>query len=283
MNTKWLKKFIRKASEVKLTAHDKRTMLLRILGPKSIPSPYSFFLTVMEYRRRIVVAGVLLAFLLTSGGTSYAATNALPGEPLYSIKVNVNENIQSLVAVTPDAKAKVEVKHTQTRLAEAEELSKKGRFDAEAQSIIETKIDEHTEALKLNIAELASENATDTVKKVISDLTTSFEVHEAILTELASGTTTSSDIQDSHIDALISKVNEVKSAIDIIGKNVAAGTSTATSTPINTLSAATSTLAIVSSSTPEVTASTTSDIIDRWTSSSSVSQETSRKGSSSRR
>lgn len=283
MNTKWLKKFIRKASEVKLTAHDKRTMLLRILGPKSIPSPYSFFLTVMEYRRRIVVAGVLLAFLLTSGGTSYAATNALPGEPLYSIKVNVNENIQSFVAVTPDAKAKVEVKHTQTRLAEAEELSKKGRFDAEAQSIIETKIDEHTEALKLNIAELASENATDTVKKVISDLTTSFEVHEAILTELASGTTTSSDIQDSHIDALISKVNEVKSAIDIIGKNVAAGTSTATSTPINTLSAATSTLAIVSSSTPEVTASTTSDIIDRWTSSSSVSQETSRKGSSSRR
>lgn len=253
---------------MKLTVQEKRAMLSRILGPKSIPSPYSFFLTIMEYRRRVVVAGLLLAFLLTSGGTSYAATSALPGEALYSIKVNVNEGIQSLVAVTADAKAKVEVKHTQTRLAEAEELSKKGRLDAKAQAIIETKIDEHAEALKQNIATLASENATNTVKEVISDLKTSFEEHEAVLTELASSTATTSDIQDSHIDALISKVNEVKNEIDIIGKNVVDVSATATSTSLTATSTATT---------------TTSDILNGWTSSSSESQEILPHASSSRR
>jgi hypothetical protein len=211
MKTRWMKKFIKEAREVRLTAQDKRTMLLRILGPSSIPSPYSFFLTVMEHRQKILVASFMFAFLLTSGGTSFAATGALPGEALYPIKININEGIQSLVAVSPNAKAKIEVRHTQNRLVEAEVLYKKGKLDEKTKAIIETKLEEHSEALKVNIETLVSENATATVKKVISELKTSIEEHEAVLTDLETST---------EIDAVITKANEVKTEMEDIGKKV---------------------------------------------------------------
>jgi predicted aconitase with swiveling domain len=211
MNMRWMKKFIKEAREVRLAAQDKRAMLSRILGPSSIPSPYSFFLAVMEHRQKILVASFMFVFLLTSGGTSFAATGALPGEALYPIKVNINEGLQSLVAVSPNAKAKIEVRHTQNRLVEAEVLSKKGKLDEKTKAIIETKLEEHAEALKGNIATLASENATATVKEVISDLSASIEEHEAVLTDLATST---------EIDAVITKANKVKTEMEDIGKKV---------------------------------------------------------------
>ena len=241
MNTKWLKKFKKKALGVKLTAHDKRVMLSRILGPAGIPSPYSFFLTFMEYRHKIVVAAVLVAFVLTSGGTSFAAASALPGEALYSIKVNVNEEIQSFVAVSPDAKVKVEVKRTETRLKEAETLSKEGRLNEQTKAIIETHIEKHSESIKENIAELALENATTTVQEVIEDLEDSIEEHEAVLSSTSS----------EHIDDVISKVKEVKEEIETIAENVAGTSTEATSTP----ESATSTTPI--SATPASAATTT--------------------------
>jgi hypothetical protein len=281
MKTRWIKKFRKEAREVKLTAHDKRAMLSHIIGPSNIPSPYSFFLTVMEYRQKIAVAGVIFALLLTSGGTSFAATGALPGEALYPIKVNVNEGLQSLVAVTPDAKAKVQVRHTQNRLIEAETLSKKGKLDAKAQAIIETKIEEHTEALKENIATLASENATATVQAVISDLKLSIEEHEITLTDIASSTASSSDQQDEHIDALINKVNEVKGEINDIGKKVEKDdkdkkdqqdkeeNKSATSTPPAATTLPAATTSAITAPEPIIPV-----IMVTWTSSSTVSQET---------
>ncbi len=245
MKNRWLKKFIRKANDVKMTAHEKRAMLSRILGPSGIPSPYSFFLMVMEYRQRIVVAAVIVAFVLTSGGTSFAAASALPGEALYSIKVNVNEEIQSFVAVSADAKVKVEVKRTEKRLEEAETLSKTGKLNAETQTIIENNIEKHSETIKENIATLASENATATVKEVIDDLSSSIEAYEVTLNIIASSSVSSSSTDES-IDALITKVNEVKDELEIIGDDVAVAAGEASSTP------STETATSTASSTPEL-------------------------------
>lgn len=253
LHTRWLKKFIRKAREIKLTAHEKRAMLSTIIGESNIPSPYSFFLTVMDHRMKFATIAIMAVFVLTSGGTSFAAGSSLPGDVLYPIKVNVNESIETFVAVSTVAKAKIGIKHTQNRLLEAETLSKSGKLDAKKQAIIETKIEEHTTELKLNIAVLASENATNTVKEVISDLRVSIEEHEAVLSTIASST---------QIDALIEKVNEVKIEMEDIGKKVEENNAT---------------------STPKQATTTASDIIDAWTSSSSESQVILPNASSSQR
>jgi hypothetical protein len=258
MNTRWTKKFIKEAREVKITAHEKRAMLARILGPAGIPSPYSFFLTVMEYRRKIVAIAVIAAFIFTSGGTSFVAASALPGDALYSIKVNFNEEIQSIAAVSANAKVKVEVKRTEKRLQEAETLSKSGKLNAETQAIIENNIEKHSETIKENIATLTSENAVETVKEVVADLATSIEAHQAVAekvftmsissdvasTSISASTSTLSDSEsESRIDSIVSKITEVKDELEDIGEDVAStsipalpdsavSTSTATSTEV---------------------------------------------------
>jgi len=213
----WLNKFIHEAREVRLTAREKRAMLSAIIGPARIPSPYSFFLAVVEHRHRLAVAAMFAAVVITSGGTSFAASGALPGEALYSIKVNINEEIQSFVAPNPTAKAKVEVSRTEKRLEEAESLSKSGKLNAKTQAIIETNLERHSNTLKASIATLADEEAAATVKEVISGLNSTIEVREAVLSDLASSSASSTG---GHLDAVIEKVNKVKKEIDDIGKDV---------------------------------------------------------------
>lgn len=232
MKDRWLKTFIKDARKVELTAREKRAALSNILGADDIPSPYLFFLTVVEYRHKIVATAMLVAIVVTSGGTSIAASGALPGEALYSIKVNINEEIQSFVAVTPNAKAKVGVKRTEKRLEEAKALSKEGKLNAETQAIIETNIDRHSASIKANIATLADSQATATVNELVSELNESVEP----ATEVATSTDSEASLRtasfsmkaviepaehrDEHLDAVLEKVNQVKEELGDIVKEI---------------------------------------------------------------
>lgn len=223
MKNNWLKSFIKEAREVRLTAREKRAMLSRIIGASSIPSPYSFFLTIMDHRHKIAALAVMMAIVVTSGGTSFAASGALPGDVLYPIKVNINEEIQSFVAVTPNAKAKVGVMRTEKRLEEAKTLAAEGKLDDKTQAIIETNIDRHSESIKANIA---------AAPEVISEFTASIEEEEPVadasmnmkaMSFSVAATTTEDEVSssgDAHLDAVIEKVNQVKREVDTIRKEI---------------------------------------------------------------
>src|SRR6185369_7748217 len=48
---------------------------------------------------------IFIAILvLLGGGTSFAAQNALPGDALYSVKVNVNEQVEGLLSLSAESK-----------------------------------------------------------------------------------------------------------------------------------------------------------------------------------
>ncbi len=257
--------FIQAAKEVKMTSAEKRRILFSILENsfsvqhQSIRSPFSLYTFFHKNRRKAFALAAVLILILTGGGTSYAAESSLPGEPLYSIKVNVNESIDSFVALTPDAKVKVEVGHTKRRLEEVESLSKKGALNTETQGIIEVNLKKHTDTIKENLSVLASENATNTVKEAITDITASFEAHEVALSSISSSTVSSSTSE--HIDSFLSVVNEVKNEISEIGKNSTStdATSTpvsATSTPSNNVGASSTPVSIIEPSTASTTIST---------------------------
>ncbi|HEV8666577.1 MAG TPA: hypothetical protein VN665_01875, partial [Candidatus Paceibacterota bacterium] len=55
---------------------------------KPVASPFFFF------SPRYMVPIALLLVVGLSGGTAFAAEGALPGNPLYAVKVNVNEPVQ---------------------------------------------------------------------------------------------------------------------------------------------------------------------------------------------
>ncbi len=78
----------------------------------------------------------------------------------------------------------------------------------------------------MNIAALASENATATVKAVISDLKTSVAGHEAALSTIASSTDATST--DTRIDSILSKV---KTEISDLGDGIDASSSATSTRP----------------------------------------------------
>lgn len=104
------------------------------------------------YMPFIAVAVAIAAAL--GGGATLAAENALPGDALWSYKVNVNENIRSSFAGSTEAKAEAHINAIEQRMQETEKLATEGQLTAETQASIETNLDLHTTAVTRYIADL---------------------------------------------------------------------------------------------------------------------------------
>src|ERR1700733_12811746 len=58
------------------------------------------------YSPRLQAIAASLALVVLAGtGTAYAAGNALPGQPLYALKVNIEEPVQGVFATSVQAQA----------------------------------------------------------------------------------------------------------------------------------------------------------------------------------
>lgn len=148
MNKNSLEQFIEDAKKVTLGAEEKSLMRegvwvfikknpVRKVGEirqimekphESVTSrgPILFFIGNLTLSR-ITVCAVLFLSLLVSG-TSYAAEGSLPGDFLYPIKVNMNEEVRGLFVFSVNARAGWEVARVERRLEEAEHLAVRGKF-----------------------------------------------------------------------------------------------------------------------------------------------------------
>ncbi len=79
--------------------------------------------------RSIAVASGLIS-LLVLGGTAYAAQGSLPGNPLYAVKIHIDEPVQVALAITPEQKAQANASIAERRVAEAQVLAARGTLDA---------------------------------------------------------------------------------------------------------------------------------------------------------
>jgi hypothetical protein len=85
---------------------------------------------------RSLVAGGAFALFVLSGGVSFAAERSLPGDLLYPIKVRVNEGVERVLAVTPEAKSAVAHRHIETRAIETEQLVEEARLSDSAKATL---------------------------------------------------------------------------------------------------------------------------------------------------
>lgn len=91
-----------------------------------------------------VIAGLLIVALGgSSAGAASLAEHALPGDLLYPIKVNVNEEVRAALASTPEKKADVALARAERRIDELNTLSARGELSEEIQTEIDNRIDEH--------------------------------------------------------------------------------------------------------------------------------------------
>ncbi len=149
MNNDNLKKGIDELKRISLTSDEKKAMFARLSAyaefhaPKNIPpvrSPWYIEAFQGSYRAAM---GSALTVMLVFGSVVYGAENALPGDFLYPIKVNVNESVQGAFLTSLEAKANWESEKFVRRLEEAESLVRMGKLDDKALEEVEARIDEH--------------------------------------------------------------------------------------------------------------------------------------------
>lgn len=212
MNQKGLQNLISLLKKQKMNDFEKKEVFGRILSDvevgkssilehseKSIKSPFSIknhlerSWTSYVLTRRFVPSFVIVAVLFLSGGTLSLAENSLPGDFLYSLKLNVNEEVRDIAALTPQAKARLAIDVTERRLQEAASLSAQGRFDQKSQDIIKTELAKNVSQFKNRVASLVSRNDLAGAQQLAVDFESSLKAHELILEKISSDNGTTSN------------------------------------------------------------------------------------------
>ncbi len=161
-----------------------RSLLVRFMDaheavairPASVP--FSMLL------KRFAPAGVALLIILAGGGTSLAADSALPGDPLYTIKLKVNEPILAAFQASPAAKAEWHAHVAVRRLEEADQLAIEGRLDAAAKAELETHFEGSASKAAAAVAELNAKGDAEAASNVAVNLESDLNAHARILADL---------------------------------------------------------------------------------------------------
>lgn len=173
-------------------------------------SPFQVFIKNYKFLcKPMMVLAVLVITVMAGGGASLAAENALPGDVLYSVKVEVNEEFRSVLAFSQEAKAEWKVQQTERRLQEAEKLVVKGEFGSESAAKVDAKFEQHTQKLSEIASKLEANGNVEAAAAIHSNLEAALEAHEKILGAL-------NDETDGEVKEILGKVKvktrEVKEA-----------------------------------------------------------------------
>ncbi len=132
-----------------------------------------------------IMALLLILTVAVSSGVGLAAEKALPGDFLYPVKLNVNENIRGLTNITDQQKADWEIQKADRRLEEAENLASKGSLDSKNQAVIEANFEAQSRKVKDRINSFEDKSDFKAAASVSASFETSLQVHEKILQKIS--------------------------------------------------------------------------------------------------
>ncbi len=206
---------------------------------KSVWNVYSFGHWIGTHRMATSVA-VLLIVILGSKSLVSASQNALPGDALYSLKVNIAEPAKLALISDPVQKAEVKTELLQKRFEEVETLAIQGKLDPVVKQSTEQRVEKQVNDLNRNVSALAKVS-TDKAEDVDSTLEASIRVHERVLSQIATRDLSSSKVsraasnttQPSFRQASSSSSSRSRSRNSKFSNNVATTSTSATSTIIS--------------------------------------------------
>jgi hypothetical protein len=184
---KWHKNDIETAESITLSLEERREMragLLRVMSRNGIRR-FSLSLMVISFRPFYGAVSMAMVMILISGGISYAAESALPGDTLYPVKVGVTERVRSWTAFSYEADGAWQVARAERRLQEASLLAVQGKLDSKKEAEIASRLREHTEEATETIAHLQIDKRIAAAASASSRLESSLRIHEQILTQVA--------------------------------------------------------------------------------------------------
>ena len=172
------------------------------------------------------------AIVVLAGGTVALAGQALPGGPLYGIKIGLNERVEGLFAGQGKARALWQLELANRRVIEAAQAALKGRFDAEAQTMVLTNFNEQMKGIEVYITTLTSEGKTDEVKVLATEVGRRLANSMESLAAIQKQTNESTDpAKQNSLDFLILRVGNTLAA----AANIAVSTRIEDEAPVDTL------------------------------------------------
>lgn len=179
----------KEANEIRLSPREREVMrraLLKAIGkPKLVKSP--FRVTQSPYlfisSKLVTPLAFVLVIAVIGGGTAYAAEAAVPGDALYTIKVNVNEKVAEAFAAGAEARASVHANLAERRMKEAEVLVERGALTRDAKEEIETRLDSHATELDIAI-EVVGRDDPVAAAELSTRLGSALAAHSALIERL---------------------------------------------------------------------------------------------------
>lgn len=92
-------------------------------------------------------------------GVPFVAERSMPGDILYPVKVQFNEELRSSLSLSPYAKVEWETERLERRLAEARLLASEGKLTQEAEAKVAQAVQSHTSAAQREIETLRQTNS----------------------------------------------------------------------------------------------------------------------------
>jgi acetolactate synthase small subunit len=184
--------FNTKAKSIKLSAIEKRELRERVISYMEYhPLPHgvtaqvvssdikipSFILSPKIWHRFQLVGSFVLVCAIS---ISYLAERAVPGDTLYAIKVDVNEEVRSSMTLGSYEKVVWETERLNRRIAEARLLASEGRLTEEVESQVATAVKEHTDNARKEIENLQLTDKDEATLAAI-ELTTALDVQTTSL------------------------------------------------------------------------------------------------------
>lgn len=168
------------------------------------------FLTLARFlfKKPVAITLCLALVIFGTGSVAYASNRALPGDILYPIKVNLNEEIVSAF-LPKEEKARFEVKRTARRIEEAAELVRNGRLTPESAQIVQAQIEQHRET----ISELTWEIKAEGDAKIAADIHTELEATLAVNEQIFTDVVQQKNIETEETQILVAVIEAAEDAV----------------------------------------------------------------------
>jgi cytochrome b involved in lipid metabolism len=140
---------------------------------------------------------LLLLLLVGGGATGVVAEKSLPGDVLYPVKIHINENFESAIALTAKSDAEVSVRQAARRLAEAEQLKEKGKLSSEQSQELKDAFNAEVKSIKDNVSKVRSNGDTKSADEIDSKFVKNIKDHSEIVVTLGVRNEDSDDRNDS--------------------------------------------------------------------------------------
>lgn len=241
--SKELEKLIQSAKQINLSPEKKDLIRARVqdfieLTPitkqisKPILSPFVARVSISYFSKAISFA---LIVLIAGGSTiSYASEDTLPGDTLYTVKVNVKEPLEEKLAFSPQAKLEVKTKQVEKRLTEAQTLLQNNDTSPEKHKEVESRVEKQVEEISQTITELQEKGDVETILSTTSKLQPVLKAHQEALKEVAENSSSQVNEEDSETETGITESSMRLMTTEISLSAVATETVVVTTTSVST-------------------------------------------------